>query len=85
MNLHEAHKARTDGMKVLVINDFIRKGGAEEVYRMSLDVLRQLPGVEVESFDASTHASAGGMVESWGMISNPPHCIASVSMPRTSG
>jgi len=62
LNLHEAHKARTDGMKVLVINDFIRKGGAEEVYRMSLDVLRQWPGVEVESFDASTHASAGGMV-----------------------
>jgi hypothetical protein len=38
-------------MRVLVINDFARKGGAEEVYRLSADVLRARDGVAVETFD----------------------------------
>lgn len=41
-------------MKVLVINDYARKGGAEEVYRTSLDVLRAQPGVAAIGFDEST-------------------------------
>ncbi|MCA8271114.1 glycosyltransferase [Burkholderia sp. AU30280] len=38
-------------MRVLVINDFVRKGGAEEVYRTSVDVLRARNDVTVETFD----------------------------------
>ncbi|KWF93408.1 glycosyl transferase [Burkholderia cepacia] len=38
-------------MRVLVINDFARRGGAEEVYRMSVDVLRARNDVTVETFD----------------------------------
>lgn len=38
-------------MRVLVINDFVRRGGAEEVYRMSVDVLRARTDVTVETFD----------------------------------
>ena len=38
-------------MRVLVINDFVRKGGADEVYRVSVDVLRARDGVVVETFD----------------------------------
>ncbi|WP_420212546.1 glycosyltransferase [Burkholderia aenigmatica] len=38
-------------MRVLVINDFVRRGGAEEVYRVSVDVLRARDDVVVETFD----------------------------------
>jgi glycosyltransferase involved in cell wall biosynthesis len=48
-------------MMVLVINDFVRKGGAEEVYRTSVDVLRALPGVDAEGFDERSVAAAHGM------------------------
>ncbi|MGD3890510.1 hypothetical protein QT634_22580, partial [Xanthomonas citri pv. citri] len=41
-------------MRVLVVNDFVRKGGAEEVYRLSVDVLRARNDVEVETFDERT-------------------------------
>ncbi|BAX62055.1 glycosyl transferase [Burkholderia stabilis] len=41
-------------MRVLVINDFVRKGGAEEVYRVSVDVLRARNDVVVETFDEHT-------------------------------
>lgn len=41
-------------MRVLVINDFVRKGGAEEVYRVSVDVLRARNDVVVETFDENT-------------------------------
>ncbi|WP_423369883.1 glycosyltransferase [Burkholderia sp. LMG 32019] len=44
-------------MRVLVINDFVRKGGAEEVYRVSVDVLRARDDVMVETFDE--HALSG--------------------------
>ncbi|MDN7930312.1 glycosyltransferase [Burkholderia metallica] len=44
-------------MRVLVINDFVRRGGAEEVYRMSVDVLRARNDVTVETFDE--HALGG--------------------------
>ncbi|MEJ2769443.1 glycosyltransferase family 4 protein [Mycetohabitans sp. B46] len=47
-------------MRVLVINDFVRKGGAEEVYRTSVDVLRALPGVDAEGFDERSVATAPG-------------------------
>lgn len=48
-------------MRVLVINDFMRKGGAEEVYRTSVDVLRELPGVDAEDFDERSVPPAHGM------------------------
>ncbi|NTX29669.1 glycosyltransferase [Burkholderia pyrrocinia] len=44
-------------MRVLVVNDFVRKGGAEEVYRVSVDVLRARDDVVVETFDE--HALSG--------------------------
>ncbi|WP_277185416.1 glycosyltransferase [Caballeronia sp. BR00000012568055] len=37
--------------RVLVINDFAQKGGAEEVYRQSVALLKDMSGVEVECFD----------------------------------
>lgn len=53
-------------MKVLVINDFARKGGAEEVYRTSVDVLRAQPGVEVATFDERAFAlTQGGAARAW--------------------
>lgn len=39
--------------RILVINDFTSKGGAEEVYRTSVELLRAIPAVEVECFDCS--------------------------------
>ncbi|SAK84437.1 glycosyl transferase [Caballeronia calidae] len=39
--------------RVLVINDFVQKGGAEEVYRQSVESLRAMPGVDVRCFDNS--------------------------------
>jgi glycosyltransferase involved in cell wall biosynthesis len=48
-------------MKVLVVNDFVRKGGAEEVYRTSLDVLQQFPGVDAEAFDERAFTCSDGM------------------------
>ena len=39
--------------KVLVINDFVQKGGAEVVYRQSAELLGAMSGVEVECFDVS--------------------------------
>ncbi|CAB3749675.1 glycosyltransferase family 4 protein [Burkholderia paludis] len=46
-------------MRVLVINDFVRKGGAEEVYRVSVDVLRARDDVVVETFDEHALPDAG--------------------------
>jgi glycosyltransferase involved in cell wall biosynthesis len=40
--------------RVLVINDFTEKGGADEVYRQSAELLRAMPGVDVECFDQGT-------------------------------
>ncbi|KVU52520.1 glycosyltransferase [Burkholderia cepacia] len=40
--------------RVLIINDFVRRGGAEEVYRVSVDVLRARDDVVVETFDEHT-------------------------------
>jgi glycosyltransferase involved in cell wall biosynthesis len=39
--------------RVLVINDFTAKGGAEEVYRTSAELLSAMPDVDVECFDCS--------------------------------
>lgn len=36
--------------RVLMINDFSDRGGAEIVYRQSVGLFRTLSGVEVESF-----------------------------------
>lgn len=44
---------RMQKYRVLVINDFVQKGGAEVVYRQSADLLRAMAGVEVECFHAS--------------------------------
>jgi glycosyltransferase involved in cell wall biosynthesis len=47
--------------RILVVNDYVSRGGAEEVYRISLNVLGTLPGVHVESFDQSCLAAHDGM------------------------
>jgi glycosyltransferase involved in cell wall biosynthesis len=47
--------------KILVINDYVIKGGAEEVYRTSVDVLQTLPGVLTHSFDESSLPAGSGM------------------------
>ncbi|WP_323122764.1 glycosyltransferase [Burkholderia alba] len=53
-------------MKVLVINDYARKGGAEEVYHASVDVLRAQPGIEVLQFDETTPGvTASGAARAW--------------------
>lgn len=54
-------------MRVLVINDFVRKGGAEEVYRVSVDVLRACQGVVVETFDerALPDVENSGRARAW--------------------
>jgi glycosyltransferase involved in cell wall biosynthesis len=53
-------------MKILVINDYARKGGAEEVYRTSVEVLRAQPGVDVLTFDERTPGvAADGAARAW--------------------
>ncbi|VWC54826.1 group 1 glycosyl transferase [Burkholderia lata] len=54
-------------MRVLVINDFVRKGGADEVYRVSVDVLRACDGVVVETFDerALPDVKGNGRARAW--------------------
>lgn len=47
--------------RVLVINDYVSKGGAEEVYRTSVDVLQTLPGVVTSSFDESSLPGGSGV------------------------
>ena len=47
-------------VRVLVISDFVRKGGAEEVYRVSVDVLRARNDVVVETFDEHTLPDSEG-------------------------
>ena len=52
--------------RVLVANDFLQKGGAEEVYRQCADLLRTMPGVGVECFDESRfHVRASSLSKSW--------------------
>jgi glycosyltransferase involved in cell wall biosynthesis len=48
--------------RVLVINDFTAKGGAEEVYRISAELLGAMPGVDVECFDCSRFDPGTGAV-----------------------
>jgi glycosyltransferase involved in cell wall biosynthesis len=52
--------------RILVINDFAEKGGAEEVYRQSAELLRAVEGVEVECFDQTTFCDpVEGRVSLW--------------------
>jgi glycosyltransferase involved in cell wall biosynthesis len=52
--------------RVLVINDFAEKGGAEVVYRQSAELLGTLPGVDVERFDDSHFSARSTMLSrSW--------------------
>jgi glycosyltransferase involved in cell wall biosynthesis len=52
--------------RILVINDFAEKGGAEEVYRQSAELLRAVEGVEVECFDQTTFCEpVEGRVSLW--------------------
>ncbi|MFM0414720.1 glycosyltransferase family 4 protein [Paraburkholderia aromaticivorans] len=54
--------------RVLVINDFEQKGGAEVVYRQSADLLRAMSGVEVECFDVSRfEGSLSLLSRSWNL------------------
>jgi glycosyltransferase involved in cell wall biosynthesis len=52
--------------RVLVINDFAQKGGAEVVYQQSADLLGTLSGVDVERFDDSQFSGRSTMLSrSW--------------------
>ncbi|MCC8391857.1 glycosyltransferase [Paraburkholderia sp. MMS20-SJTR3] len=52
--------------RVLVINDFVEKGGAEVVYQQCAALLATLPGVEVERFDDSRFcARSTKLTRSW--------------------
>jgi glycosyltransferase involved in cell wall biosynthesis len=52
--------------RVLVINDFAQKGGAEVVYQQSAQLLGTLPGVDVERFDDSHFSARSTMLSrSW--------------------
>ncbi|MEX3958513.1 glycosyltransferase [Trinickia sp. EG282A] len=54
--------------RVLVINDFVQKGGAEVVYRQSAELLSAMPGVEVQCFDESRfHGSSSLLSRSWNL------------------
>lgn len=48
--------------RVLLVNDFLRKGGAEIVYEQSAGLLRTLSGVEVERFDDSRFVEQTSMM-----------------------
>lgn len=51
--------------RILVINDFDTGGGAEVVYRTSIDILSAMPGLQVESFDGTKlgmRGSFGGRI-----------------------
>ncbi|WP_235091147.1 MULTISPECIES: hypothetical protein [Burkholderiaceae] len=43
---------------VLIINDFASKGGAEEVYRTSAQLLRAMPGVKADHLHKSERRGA---------------------------
>lgn len=52
--------------RVLVINDFAQKGGAEVVYQQSAELLSTLPDVDVERFDDTCFSPRSTMVSrSW--------------------
>ncbi|PMS35040.1 glycosyltransferase involved in cell wall biosynthesis [Trinickia symbiotica] len=54
--------------RVLVINDFVQKGGADVVYRQSAELLSAMPGVEVQCFDESRfHGSSSLLAKSWNL------------------
>jgi glycosyltransferase involved in cell wall biosynthesis len=54
--------------RVLVINDFVQQGGAEVVYRQSAELLRAMPGVEVECFDTSRFEfNSSLLTKSWNL------------------
>ena len=54
--------------RVLVINDFAQRGGAEVVYRQSADLLSTLPNVDVERFDDSRFPASSSMLsKSWNL------------------
>ncbi|VWC67794.1 glycosyl transferase [Burkholderia lata] len=52
--------SRAEATRVVVINDYARKGGAEEVYQTSIEVLRNIPDVDVYSFDETSFAPGDG-------------------------
>jgi glycosyltransferase involved in cell wall biosynthesis len=52
--------------RILVINDFVELGGAEVVYRRSLELLATIRDAEVEKFDNTTlHTSATRVSRIW--------------------
>ncbi len=54
--------------RILVINDFLLKGGAEVVYRQSAELLSAMPGMEVQCFDESRfHGSSSVLSRSWNL------------------
>ncbi|MDN7874136.1 glycosyltransferase [Burkholderia aenigmatica] len=67
MNVFPSTGSRAEVTRVVVINDYAgRKGGAEEVYQASIEVLRNIPGVDVYSFDDTNFPPGEGtLVRSW--------------------
>ncbi|HDR9798490.1 TPA: glycosyltransferase [Burkholderia cenocepacia] len=58
--------SRKEATRIVVVNDYARKGGAEEVYQTSIEVLRNIPDVEVTSFDETNFpAGAGALTRGW--------------------
>lgn len=49
-------------MRVLIINDFIKSGGAELVYRTSIEILSSVPGVTVATFDETNLSAPAGFL-----------------------
>ncbi|MPV67288.1 glycosyltransferase family 4 protein [Burkholderia sp. BE17] len=60
MNSFPSVGSRAEVTRIVVINDYARKGGAEEVYRTSIEVLRKIPHVDVYSFDETNFPPGEG-------------------------
>ncbi|MCU9954497.1 MULTISPECIES: glycosyltransferase family 4 protein [Burkholderia] len=66
MNSFPSIGSRAEVTRIVVINDYARKGGAEEVYRTSIEVLRKIPHVDVYSFDETNFPPGeGSLTRGW--------------------
>ncbi|ALX13448.1 glycosyl transferase [Burkholderia cepacia JBK9] len=66
MNGFPSTGSRAETTRIVVINDYARKGGAEEVYQTSIEVLRNMPDVDVYSFDETNFPPGeGSLTRGW--------------------
>ncbi|WP_412024698.1 glycosyltransferase family 4 protein [Burkholderia cepacia] len=69
MNRFPSVDSRAEATRIVVINDYARKGGAEEVYRTSIEMLRKIPGVDVYSFDETNFPPGeGSFTRGWNRV-----------------